>query len=120
MKLVPAVLLALSLSIAGTSWADPPMKVVYSQTVSTDFTFHWPLQTVRTYNAVQTKPYYYTGRILYLDQNENISKYRHYYSYRVGQNQWGYFFAPGTKLVNAKPYPIFAAPRYFTQTTQMK
>lgn len=120
MKLFSVVLTAVSLFVAIPSWADPPMKVIYSQTVSTDMTFHWPLQTVRTYNAVQTKPYYYTGRILYLDQNENISKYRFHYSHRVGKNEWGYFFVPGTKLSNSKPYPIFSSPRLYSQQLQLK
>ena len=118
MKLFSAALMVLSLFTVAASWAEP--KVIYSQTVSTDFTFHYPLQTVRTYHAVQTKPYYYTGRILYLDQNENISKYRFHYSHRVGMNQLGYFFAPGTKLTNAKPYPIFSSPRVFSQQVLLK
>jgi len=113
--LTTAFLLAVS-----PSWADPPMKVIYSQTVSTNFKWKWPLQTTRTYSAVQTKPYYYTGRILYLDQNIDVSKYRFNYSYRANHNEWGYFFQPGTILTNKRPYPIFPAPQLYYQGIQIK
>lgn len=83
---------------ATTVFAGPPMKVIYSNTVTTNFKWHWPQQTVRTTGYVQTKPYYYTGRLLDLVTQEDVSKYRHYYQYMTHRNTWGYFFEPGTVL----------------------
>jgi hypothetical protein len=119
-KIFSIVLLALFSISAGLAKADPPMKVVYSQTVSTNFTFHWPQRTVRTYNAVQTKPYHYIGQLFNLMANEDLSKYRFHYSYMLPYREWGYFFPPGTKLYNHTPYIIFEAPRLYQETVQNK
>jgi hypothetical protein len=99
--------------------ADPPMKVVYSNTQTTHFKWTWPFQTLRTYTAVQTKPYYPTGRIIYMTQ-EDISKYRFYFPQRVCRNEWGYYFPPGTRLCSHMPAVIFGAPPFYIETIQQK
>ena len=54
----------------------------------------WPYRTVTTYNASQTRPYYTTGRIVYLVTHQDVSKYRYHHPQNTCQNEWGYFF-PG-------------------------
>jgi hypothetical protein len=83
---------------SGAALAGPPMKTLYSKSVSTNFKWHWPYQTVKTTNYVQNKPYFYTGRLLNLVTNEDVSKYRHYYRQNICKNDWGYFFPTGTRL----------------------
>ena len=100
--------------------ADPPMKVVYSTSSSTHFNWNWPFHPVRVYDATQTKPYYYTGRVLYLLSEEDVSKYRFYYPERTCKNGWGYFFPPGTKLCPRRPYIIFEWPKAYKETIYYK
>jgi len=92
---------------ASVALAAPPMKTLYSKSVSTNFKWHWPYQTVKTTHYVQTKPYFYTGRLLNLVRNEDVSKYRHYYRQNICKNDWGYFFPKGTRLC---PKMILAFP----------
>src|SRR5579883_2720230 len=85
--------------------ADPPLKVVYSSSSTTTFKWTWPYHPVRVYNATQTKPYYYTGRVLALEGD--AAKYRFHFPDRTCRNEWGYFFAPGTKLCPRRPAILF-------------
>lgn len=96
------------------------MTVIYDRKVSTKFTWHWPQHTVRTYSTVQTKPYHYTGRLLHVDQNVDVSSYRFHYPQKTSFKEWGYYFAPGTRLYNGKPYPIFASPNTYQEAIQNK
>jgi len=72
-------------------------RVVYSESVTTTFKWHWPLQSVRSATYTQTKPYHSTSRMVYLSR-ENVSRYRFYYPQKASQNDWGYFFKSGDKL----------------------
>lgn len=83
--------------LAGAAQAGQPLQVLYSDKVTTNFKWHWPQQTRRTTNYVQTKPYYYTGRLMNY-AGENVSKYRHYYSYKTPYRDWGYFYRKGDRL----------------------
>ena len=74
-----------------------PLEVIYKDQATTKFKWHWPYQTRRTTNYLQTKPYFYTGRLINV-ANENVSKYRFYYTQKTCKNDWGYFFHPGDKL----------------------
>ncbi len=100
-------------------FADPPLKVVYTTSATTHFNWKWPYHPVEKYTAVQTKPYYYTGRILYLS-DEDVSKYRFYYSQRTCRNEWGYFFPRGTKLCPKRPAIIFDDPKAYTEVIYQK
>lgn len=93
--------------LGGTVYANPPMKTLYSKSMSTNFKWHWPYQTVKVSNYLQTKPYFYTGRLLNIVTSEDVSKYRFYYRQNVCKNEWGYFFPKGTKLcpVNLVNFP---------------
>src|SRR5579859_807711 len=73
------------------------LEVVYSNKVTTNFKWKWPYQTRQTTGWVQTRPYYYAGRIIDMSQ-EDVSQYRFHHSYLARKNAWGYFFKPGTKL----------------------
>jgi hypothetical protein len=119
MKRLAGLFFAISLVIGVPVMAQPPMKVVYSTSTTTHFGWKWPYHPVETYNAVQTKPYYYTGRILYLSQ-EDVSKYRFHFPDRTCRNEWGYFFEPGTRLCPLHPAIIFGAPKIFTEVVYMK
>jgi hypothetical protein len=99
--------------------ADPPMKVVYKSGYSTHFSWKWPFHPVQVFHSTQTKPYYYTGRVLYISQ-EDVSKYRHYFPERTCKNGWGYFFDPGTKLCPRRPYIIFESPKAYTEVIYYK
>lgn len=99
--------------------ADPPLKVIYSTSTTTHFNWTWPYHPVRVYTAVQTKPYYYTGRVLYLS-HEDVSKYRFYYPERTCHNEWGYFFEPGTKLCPRRPAILFGNPYAWTEFIYLK
>jgi hypothetical protein len=90
------------------------MKVVSSTTTSTRFDMKWPFRTVTTYNASQTRPYYSTGRIVYLVTQQDVSKYRYHNPQNTCQNEWGYFFPKGTKLCNRRPVISFGPPDYYT------
>ncbi len=74
-----------------------PLEVIYNDKVTTKFTWKWPYHTRQTKNYMQTKPYFYTGRLIDLTR-ENVSKYRFYYTQKVCKNDWGYYFHPGDKL----------------------
>ncbi len=99
---------------AAIALADPPLKVISSTTTSTRFDMKWPYHTVTTYNATQTKPYYTTGRILYLVTHEDVSKYRYYYPQNTCHNEWGYFFPKGTILCSHRPARTFGPPDFYT------
>ncbi len=116
MKKFTVLFSAVLLLAAVPALAQPPLKVLYSQTTSTHFNWTWPYHPVRTYTATQTKPYYYTGRILYLDTHINPAKYRFYYPNRTCKNTWGYYFAPDAHLCNHKPYPVFPRPTLYYET----
>lgn len=79
--------------------ANPPLKVVYSHTETTQFKWQWPYQAARTTTYVQTKPYFYTGHLLNVSR-EDLAKYRFHYSQNTYKNPWGYYFPKGTKLGN--------------------
>src|SRR5437879_4562491 len=86
----------LLLLIVGTAQAKP-LEVIYKDQNTTRFKWHWPQTTHRTTNYLQAKPYFYTGRLINV-ANENVSKYRFYYTQKTCKNDWGYFFHPGDKL----------------------
>ena len=104
---VITLLILIFFASGNASWAGAPMKTLYSKSVSTNFKWHWPYQTVKISNYKQTKPYFYTGRCLNLVTNEDVSKYRYYYRQNICKNDWGYFFPKGTKLC---PKMILAFP----------
>lgn len=120
MKISKTLLCVLLLGASASAWADPPLQVLYSNSKTTHFKWHWPSETVTTYSAVQTKPYYRTGRRLSLVTKEDVSKYRYYYRQNTCKNKWGYFFPAGTKLCYHKPYPIFEAPSGYYQEFLVK
>jgi hypothetical protein len=113
MKRIGGLLLTLFFLAAAPVLAKPPMYVLYKNTASTHFNWKWPYHPVSTFTAYQTKPYYYTGRILYLDKNTDVSKFRFYNPQSVEKHEWGYYFTPGTYLRNHVPYPIFDPPRVY-------
>lgn len=119
MKRLAGLFLTLAWIVGAPVLANPPMKVVYSTSATTHFNWKWPYHPVEKYTAVQTKPYYYTGRILYLNQ-EDVSKYRFYFSQRTCRNEWGYFFPPGTKLCPRRPSIIFGDPPAYTEVIYQK
>jgi hypothetical protein len=98
---------------AAAALANPPMKVISSTSSTTRFDMKWPYHTVTTYNAAQTKPYYSTGRILYLVTHEDVSKYRHFYPQNTCWHEWGYFFPKGTILCSHRPARTFGPPDYY-------
>ena len=118
MKKVSGLFLLLFLTTAPLT-ANPPMKVVYSQGYTAHFNWDWPYHPIRVYHATQTKPYYYTGRVLYISQ-DNVAKYRFYFPEKTCRNDWGYFFAPGTKLCPRRPAIIFGWPKAFTEVIYLK
>ena len=99
--------------------ADPPLKVVYRSGSTTTFKWTWPYHPVRVYSATQTKPYYATGRVLYLS-GEDVSKYRFHYPDRTCRNDWGYFFPKGVKLCPRHPAITFGAPAAYTEVIYQK
>jgi hypothetical protein len=96
--LVKTLIILLSLGWAGSVQAKP-LEVIYKDANTTKFKWHWPQTTHHTTNYLQSKPYFYTGRLINV-ANENVSKYRFYYTQRTGMNPWGYYFHPGDKLVS--------------------
>ena len=64
--------------------------------------------------ASQTRPYYTTGRIVYLVMHQDVSKFRYHNPQNTCQNEWGYFFPKGTKLCNRRPVVSFGPPDYYT------
>jgi hypothetical protein len=119
MKWLAGFFFALTLIAGVPVLADPPMKVVYSTSSTTHFNWNWPYHPVETYTAVQTKPYYYAGRVFYLNP-EDASKYRFYFSQRTCRNEWGYFFPPGTKLCSKRPAVVFGDPKAYTEVIYQK
>lgn len=97
MKTFFKITLGLLLLLSGRLAQAKPLEVIYKDVHSTKFTWHWPQTTHRVTNYLQTKPYYYTGRLINV-ANEDVSKYRFYYTQRTCLNPWGYFFHPGDKL----------------------
>ena|ERR1039458_7769409 len=97
MKSVSAVLFIFVILFSmGTAQAKP-LEVIYKDEHTTKFKWQWPQTTHRVTNYLQTKPYYYTGRLINV-ANENVSKYRFYYTQKTCKNDWGYFFPTGVKL----------------------
>ena len=92
-----AILFLVLLTSAGAAQAGQPLQVAYSNKVTTNFKWHWPQQTRRTANYLQTKPYYYTGRMMKY-AGENVSKYRHHYQHKTPYRDWGYYFKKGDRL----------------------
>jgi hypothetical protein len=119
MKRSWVLLLALFPFGATPALTAPPMKVVYSSGSTTRFDWKWPYHPVQKFTAVQTKPYYYTGRVLFISQ-EDVSKYRFHYPDRTCRNDWGYFFEPGTKLCPRHPAIIFGAPKAYSEVIYLK
>lgn len=117
MKKTSGLLLLLFLA-AVPVLADPPLKVVYSSGSTTTFKWTWPYHPVRVYNATQTKPYYYTGRVLAI--GEDVSKYRFHYPERTCRNDWGYFFPKGVKLCPRRPAIIFGPPPAYSEIIYQK
>lgn len=88
------------LAVVGAAQAKP-LEVIYNDKVTTHFNWKWPYKTNQTKTYVQTKPYFYTGRLINV-AHENVSKYRFYYTQRTCMNTWGYFFRPGDKLCSPR------------------
>jgi hypothetical protein len=120
MSRLSILLLAASCLGPAALWAAPPMKVIYSEKVSTKFTWHWPQHTVRTYTTTQTKPYFYVKRLLNLDANTDIRTLRFHYPDLVSKREWGYYFEPGTHLYNSQSGPLFGKPGPWVETIQNK
>jgi hypothetical protein len=115
---IAGILFALIL-LAAAPGRTAPMRVVYSSTKATHFSWKWPYHPVETYTAVQTKPYLYIGRILNLT-HQDLSKYRFHYPNRTCCNDWGYFFPAGTKLCSKRPLVIFKAPNSYYEVISQK
>ncbi len=105
---IQSILILSLLFIVGAAQARP-LEVIYNDKVTTKFNWKWPYQTRQTKTYVQTKPYFYTGRVINV-ANENVSKYRFYYTQRTCMNKWGYFFRPNDKLCS-KQALTFAPPQ---------
>lgn len=114
-----ALTLLLLSAIGAPLWAAPPMKVVYSTTRTAKFDWKWPYHPIERFDAVQTKPYHYAGRVAYLSQ-EDVSKYRFYFPEKTCHREWGYFFEPGTKLCPCHPVIIFGQPKAYTETIYLQ
>lgn len=119
MKKSRGLLLVLFLLAPTMLLAGPPLYVIGSTTSTTKFTWKWPYRPVQVYTAVQTKPYYYSGRVLLLSQ-EDVSKYRFYHPERTAKNDWGYFFQPGVKLTPRRPAIHFGSPTAYTEVIYPK
>lgn len=109
----------LVLMVAAPLWAERPKKVIYKTSRTAKFDWKWPYHPIERFNAVQTKPYYYAGRVVYLSQ-EDLAKFRHYFPEKTCHREWGYFFAPGTKLCPKHPTIIFGAPKSYTETIYLQ
>jgi hypothetical protein len=118
MKWLAGFFLSLTLIVGIPAQAKPPMKVIYSASKTTHFSWKWPYHPVEKYTAVQTKPYY-AGRVFYLSP-EDVSKYRFYFAQRTCRNEWGYYFPPGTKLCPGRPAVIFGDPKAYTEVIYQK
>lgn len=98
MRSISSILLFLVLLIgAGAAQAGQPLEVAYHNKVTTNFKWKWPLQTRRNTNYLQTKPYYYSARMMKF-AGENVSKYRHHYQHKTPYRDWGYYFKKGDRL----------------------
>jgi len=110
--------IVISFIITGAALADPPMKTVSQSTSSTTFGWYWPFQTTQTRTSTQTHaaPLGSAYKTSY-GTSEDVSKYRFHNSHLTYQNQWGYFFPPGTKPVRNNGAVLFTSPQgYFTQS----
>ena len=97
MKTLLKSFLLFSCFVSAAAIQAKPLEVVYQDGVKTVFKWHWPYQTKRTSLYLQQKPYFYTGRLINV-ANENVSKYRFYYTQKTCNNPWGYFFHPEDRL----------------------
>jgi hypothetical protein len=93
--------------------------VVYSNTVTTNFKWHWPQQTIRTIGYTQTQPYHTVSRLIVLS-NEDFRKYRFHYRQKASTNPWGYFFKPTDKLGSRISLNAFGAPLAYQQSLVIK
>ena len=96
MKRYTIVLAAVILS-AAAAYAEPPMKVLYSGTSSTKFSWQWPYHTTRTRTLYQTRENVPSRPLIY-STGDDPAQYRHYFRQFTYRNEWGYFFPKGTKL----------------------
>ncbi len=110
MKWLAGLSFALTLTAGVPVLANPPMKVVYSASTTTHFNWTWPYHPVEKYTAVQTRPYYYAGRMLYLTP-EDFSKYRFYFSQRTCRNEWAITSLREPSFVPSVPWLFSAIPK---------
>jgi len=118
LKLLSRTVLMACLLAAGNSKALADKKTT-TVTVKTSFKWHAPMRTVRVTGYTQTKPYYKTGRMLAL-VNEDVSKYRFHYKHKTYTNDWGYFFKPGDKLSSRAIRRSFGTPTGYYTTLVVK
>ena len=109
------------LMITGAVLADPPMKTIYSRSSTTKFTWTWPYHTVQTKTYVQDLPSPAGSGYQTVDSGiyrtpEDVSYYRFHNYHLTYQNQWGYFFPPGTRPVRNYGAFLFVSPQgYYMQ-----
>jgi len=110
-------LLLILLAFTGAALADPPMKTIYSDKSTTNFSWTWPYHTnqnatwVQTYRApfgsgYNTRVNYYTG--------QDVSYYRFHNPQLTYRNQWGYFFPDGTRPIRNNGAVLFVSPQGYT------
>jgi hypothetical protein len=92
--------------------ADPPMKTVYNNSSTTNFTWTWPYHTNQTRTSFRDHPSP-TGSFFktsYATQ-EDVSQYRFHNAHLTYQNEWGYFFPSGTRPIQNNGSVFFVTPR---------
>jgi hypothetical protein len=105
----------------GAVLADPPMKMIYSQSSTTKFTWTWPYHTIRTKTYFQDFPAPEGSGYQTIDSGtyrtpEDVSHYRFHNYHLTYKNQWGYFFPPGTRPVKTNAGALFVSPQgYYLQ-----
>ena len=106
------------LMMMGAALADPPMKTVYSDSSTTNFSWTWPYHTTQSKTLIATHPSL-TGsgyKTNLFGTQEDLSKFRYHHRHLTYQNQWGYFFPAGTKPVKSGTGDFFVTPQgYFLQ-----
>jgi hypothetical protein len=109
------------LVITGAVLADPPMKTIYSRSSTTKFTWTWPYHTVQTKTYFQDIPSPAGSGYQIVDSGiyrtpVDVSYYRFHNYHLTYQNQWGYFFPPGTRPVKTSAGDLFVSPQgYYMQ-----
>ena len=107
------------LMMTGAVLADPPMKTIYSDSSTTNFSWTWPYHTNQIKTLVQTHPSLAGSGFKTNTYGtwDDVSKYRFHNAHLTYKNQWGYFFPPGTKPVKNNGAVLFVSPHgYFIKS----